>query len=621
MAEWVFDRGLASQSRSGGSGGLEVFPKEIDYLVRETLQNAKDQGLDGSPVRVRYSLEEIRGADLDDFLRCLNWDQLRPHIESVAASADYVTFGPRLAEALEELDGQQALRVLRIEDTGTRGLVGGENDHTSNFNLLCRDDMISAGSRRQSGGSFGLGKSVLWLFSGLSTVLFSSGIEDDAAGVRERFFGRTLLPWHETGAQPWNGSGWYGQEEEVGPDRRAVSMFDDPARDAAGGCRLARTDGETGTSILVVGFDEPAREIEQDVPDICADIVASAARWFWPALEDLSMEVLVEGTVDGAVEFSQQALPTAEVTPFVLAQNEPANPEDSLDDPGDVVERDLEFEVPAQREVAGMIGDPLPATRGSVRLRVRLAGTDEEDHANTVALQRGTGMVVKYHEPFRRAPGETPFHAVLLAGNARGRTAADEAVEEFLRAAEPPAHSEWLANTDRMKAVYRRGAPGALGRLFTAVADSIRELTREEPGESTEGPDALRRLFPMPGLGAPPPRLPYRLSDAEASLDGLEWSFEGRFERREHRDEEWRFRVGLVLDQEGGRAQKAEVAGLDADAGRTDGPQPDGCFDVVVPARVDSVWFVGRTRPVVDLPDLHRVRVSLDVRALRGGIG
>ena len=95
------------------------------------------------------------------------------------AAEGYVTISPRLSEYLDAISRDGVLQILRIDDVETKGLLGDEDEVDSNSNLLCRHTLITAGGRRESGGSFGLGKSVLWLFSGLSTVLFSSNLGDD----------------------------------------------------------------------------------------------------------------------------------------------------------------------------------------------------------------------------------------------------------------------------------------------------------------------------------------------------------------------------------------------------------------------------------------------------------
>ena len=280
MAEWIFDGVPASGARHGGLAQAEVFDKDVDTFVREVLQNARDQKRgEDAPVQVRFRIEDLEGPDLEAFLQNLGWNELRPHLESIA-SAGYVTISPRVAESLGFLQ-EGRLRLLRIDDLRTNGLTGGEDDVDSNFNALCRHTLITGASRRESGGSFGLGKSVLWRFSGMSTVLFSSRPADRPKSLR--FFGRTLLAWHSTADGDWEGSGWLGDPELREAGRRAVSIWDNDAQQVAYGCRLDRPSMDTGTSILIVAFDDPARETERPLEGtvqrdsrVCGEVVLAS---------------------------------------------------------------------------------------------------------------------------------------------------------------------------------------------------------------------------------------------------------------------------------------------------------------------------------------------------------
>lgn len=98
----------------------------------------------------------------------MGWDDLEPHLEG-AASEDGVTIGPQLERALHAIE-DLSLVILRVDDSGTHGLTGGEDEPGANFNALTRNTLITSEDSRLRGGNFGLGKSVLWRFSSLSTV-------------------------------------------------------------------------------------------------------------------------------------------------------------------------------------------------------------------------------------------------------------------------------------------------------------------------------------------------------------------------------------------------------------------------------------------------------------------
>jgi hypothetical protein len=612
---WIFDSVPASGARSGGLAQAHIISPGIDAFVREVLQNSGDQRCQGAvSVRVRFRLEDLAGNELDTFLDAMHWAELAEHLES-AANAKLPTISHRLRTSLQRLK-ERRLRLLLIEDSETNGLTGDEDETDSNFNALCRNILITSATRRQSGGSFGVGKSVLWNFSGLSTVMFSSEIRGDGRELVPRFFGSTRLPSHDTVGGSWDGSGWFGEPETTALGERARSILAGNARDIAEACRVARPES-SGTSILVVGFAEPAEEGQRPVEDICTDIVSSTSRWFWPALGAGRLDVLVEGREDATTVFSKHAQLTDEIDPFAQAQGFSEEPVEILAEPGDVAEREIFLEVPAQN--ADTVADPRPAVKGRVLLRVRMAESGETDLPNSVALQRGTGMVVAYEAPLRRAPGDQTFQGVLLAGTAHGEADADQAVEEFLRASEPPEHNAWKGSTERVTAEYRAGARNALKAFFDDIAEAVREMTREPVGETEEGPELLRRLFPMPGIGvAPEPLPPYRLEDPDARLDGSRWTFSGRFVRHRATEGKWRFRVRLFVDQEGGGKLKAIPIGeLSAPGAELRGPRPDGSWDIDAIPTVHEVKFSGATGELPDVPEggAHEVGVQLEVRA------
>ena len=612
--DWIFDPVPASGALHGGLAQAQVFSNDVDSFVREVLQNSRDQQVsDAGAVRVRFLLEELSTPDLEEFLAGVQWDGLREHLDAVAA-ADQITISPRIRFSLHELDAKRRMRIMRIDDYATRGLTGDEDDNDSNFNALCRHTLITSGGRRESGGSFGIGKSVLWRFSGVSTVLFASRLVEPAGA--ERFFGRTLLTYHAADSNEWEGSGWLGARQPRVNGSRAVSVWGHEAANLAAASRLTRESEETGTSILIIAFDDPTREVDPPVDEMCREIVASTARWFWPAIIDGQLEVAVEGRVDGESVFSATADITDEVRPFVRARAASPAPDARVTDPGDEAERQVALKVPAQRPE--QVADALPGAHASGTLRIRLAETGEAALANTVALQRGTGMVVQYFVPRRRSIAEQAFHGSLTIGRAHGDDQSDMAAEQFLRAAEPVAHSQWVGTTDRIHAEYVVGAQKALKEFEDAIADAVGEMLSDPPADTTKGPDALRRLFPLPGTGGGSvSREPFHLTEGHGSLLGEEWTFGGRFSRSSEDPEDWRFRIALELDQEDGSAgERLPISLVETDAGEPIGPASDGSWMVRVPAETNTVAFSGRAGRPPDIPPngLSRARVRLDVR-------
>ena len=60
--EWVFERPPDYGGKKGGLAAGEVFPSNLETLVRESLQNCRDQRITtegGGCAVVRFALEEI----------------------------------------------------------------------------------------------------------------------------------------------------------------------------------------------------------------------------------------------------------------------------------------------------------------------------------------------------------------------------------------------------------------------------------------------------------------------------------------------------------------------------------------------------------------------------------
>jgi hypothetical protein len=128
---------MPSGAMHGGLPMAHIILLDLDTFVREVLQNSRDQRVGDQPVKVWFRFDHLSGELKDTFLTGLGWKELRPHIEN-AASLGGITIAPQLERALEVIRDEPLL-VLRIDDSGTVGLTGDEDEHGENFNALCQD--------------------------------------------------------------------------------------------------------------------------------------------------------------------------------------------------------------------------------------------------------------------------------------------------------------------------------------------------------------------------------------------------------------------------------------------------------------------------------------------------
>ncbi len=624
-AGWHFREAPQDGGRDYGNANVFATPPEVRTLVREQGQNSLDASLGVGPIHLRYTVIELNEGsnDYQAFLEAIRWTQLREHI---ARAADTDTrLGTRLRAGLERLDSQGKLTLLRLDDYGTTGLFGtdateGSADR-SPFAALVRNNLDSTKLSTKAGGSFGLGKAVIWRCSELSTVLFASDIAGKyRKGQREgvRVAGKTELTWHETDSSTYAGPGWLG-----GPEGRSLWVPKDALTtlqlDRFKLPDLLRDRGATGTSILIVGFRDPQAEQRSSTTELLKSIAAAASENFWLLMARGRLHVTVESVVDGKQEESFSVDQTDHVLELCDALN--AHDEDEvLDQPldvGDVARISIPHNVPSSRPGAKGIVDYSDDLEAKSLLIVRISENDPADaaHLNSIALVRGRGMVVQYWPRANIVVGARPFHAILLAGEAAGSDHAQQAAEQFLRLSEPPAHDKWEFN-DEIREKFKLGAGTRLRELLDRTTDALRNAIKPRATSEEEGPDELRRLLQL-GL-APPDSAPLAtLRRVRASLVDGAWSVKGQIHVNS-REKTLRLRPQVTLAVESGSGILLDWQNLVLTRGKAD--VSDGAF-VTQPGKTRSLEFEGLS--IADALGIEaarcRARLELRIQVVEAG--
>lgn len=536
---------VAKYAMSDGDQGVKTF-------VREVLQNSNDAQLDNDePAQVTFRLETLEGDELKEYLESIDGPTWSDHAKMAASTES----GNHIEEAMRRIRDEQSLRILTIEDQNTEGLLGAETADESNFTALVRDVLFSSKSGETAGGSYGLGKAVLWLFSGLSMVMFNSSLsQPDPREDSPRLVGRTRLPTHksEDGNTVYQGHGWFGEKHRGVDDgtgsARPESVWGDRATELAESLHLTRPE-QPGTSIQVVDFRVPTAEERLEDDELAKQITQKAIEWFWPAIFRDNLEVTVEAegeTYEATLETNQQ------YKPFASCLEDREQTVDALNKPGDIVESNIGIEVPEKT-------DGTDGTDGDLSLLARRARSDELDKQNSVAFVRGAGMVVEYYDRDRIVVGNEDFHAVLLGGKARvwgtdsEPTDDDTTTEEFLTAAEPPRHDEWI-RTETLANTYSRGFRKAVEGIKSDVTDRLRTLVAPNVDRGTAGPERLGNRFRIGnksrgGRSTQKPSPSRRVSgETRISFDKAydHWVFEGKVEPTDRHNRIREVTVSLV---------------------------------------------------------------------------
>ena len=584
--QWVFDRLPPSGARRGGDPSEHAFNATLETFVREVVQNANDQAVDQSSRRsaVHFDHYTLKGGKLVGFLKSMDAERLFRHIAAAVEMVDQ----SKLRRGLDE--AKSSLSLLRIADYHTHGLSGDEDASESHFRALCKDTLVSYKQGDAAGGSYGLGKSVLWSFSSLSTVLFSSTFGEEK-NRRLRMIGRTEISSHSVHEHGYGGAGWFGEPRETPEGRRAESLWDDSA--LAQSLHLDRQSG-TGTSILILGFHDPTTDESLTTEQLLDAIRRAAAQEFWPALAwpRTPLEIFVQGK-----PIDVHAMPM--LRPLVdcwTAQSKTVAQAGA----GSIQSQTIDIKLPRRRSESKPV-------QAQARLTICLGDPDDQDPwTNETAVFRGPGMIVERWQHKNLGRSVRPFSATLACGLARdpGRaTAEDRALEHFLRCCEPPGHDTWRA-TRAVKNEYVQGYGKALKHLHSEVDGCLRKALLGEGTHTTEAPEHIRKLFPLFGAGSSSgTRSAFTIYDLDARLtDEHSWEFEGSI-RPSSPGRLWRAEIRIFEVGDDGKpiGDAIDIAEIEPEGARCE--LRDGFASIIAERGARTVSFVGQSIALVGRPE------------------
>lgn len=239
---WSFLDNPANESEGFANSGIEIFrDAPISSVARECGQNSIDAAeSDDNPVTVTFEKIEIQVnkiPNLDAFhttiKNCLNKSQ---KISDHKAKEFF--------EKAVSLLNAETIKILKISDSGTKGVAGPCEEGTAYYALL-RSSGISQKESDISGGSFGIGKNATFAVSQLRTVFYSTNYIEKSS-TQEKFLcqGKSLLISHEDkDGNKYRGTGYWGGQQYY-----PVDADDDLPE-------WLKVNG-VGTSISILGFDD-----------------------------------------------------------------------------------------------------------------------------------------------------------------------------------------------------------------------------------------------------------------------------------------------------------------------------------------------------------------------------
>jgi RNA polymerase primary sigma factor len=498
------------------------------------------------------------------------------------------------------------------------------NAEANPYCALVRDELYSDKADSTAGGSFGLGKSVLWAFSGLKTVLFCSvpfDAPEGSSGVR--FVGRVALPWHETEQDgKCTGDGWFGVPVLPGTaDRHADSAWGAAAVSVSGATFCARAPSDPGLTAVIVGFSAPGEE-DSGAEALRENILHSIMDSFWPALVDGRLHARVETWRNGDRQTVVAADPLAasgfsEVSGMLRAFRRGALEQRERLAPGEMTVVWVTLGLPER-----IVPEAHPPCQAKVAVLVRILdeGEDSPELTNRIFRFRRPGMVVR-SDKASLSLGARPYVAAVLAGEAAGQDTMSVRAEQFLRAAEPPAHDEWIHDTKRMKDEYKTyGTRKLLADFEKAIREAVSKIVSVPDEEGGQLPKAILKYLRFSSVGGGGNDHYMSVTHERAFVREGRWQFRAKCRRIRATDSPWHVSVSLRYGRDGGGADALHAIGtLSADgATRTLVKNGDGLIEF--PASVSSAFIEGDTEPVLMPAAGTRAVLGLRIEGCEGEI-
>lgn len=474
----LFSETFAATGGFAGDGAAKLLGKpRIDpfqTVLREAIQNSWDARDTRRQLGITVGLRTLEGQEAA-LLRTAMAADLPPSQSG------------KSRESLERFLSSRRPRVLEICDFGSKGLGGptrsdlprSSGDQTDFVDFF--RDIGSPQDKPQGGGTYGYGKSALYLASGCSSILVDTLTTDQRRSVR-RFMGCHIGASYSVarGGQRgrYTGRHWWGKAD---PDSASAiePIEGDRAEKLAEGLGFpARTAKRSGTTVCILDpflgdefFDSSTLDV-----DVAARKLAETLLWhFWPKMivresgsPDISFELVVERQRI-ALPDPAQCHP---VSHFVKAY------------------RDLKS--PAGREIRTRTKD----SRLVGRLGQHRAVAEERsqgilspsislipDRLSHIAVMRPVELVVRYFEFAADPHGRIDSAGVFICDDA-------EDVEVAFAKSEPPAHDDWSVD-DLPKASLAK-------RYVKAAIDAVNEA-----GSAWFAPSIPPRAEGVDGLAEP----------------------------------------------------------------------------------------------------------------------
>ena len=586
-AIWNFERRGSTQSAVGDYMPGKILQSRrldpIDIITREGGQNTLNQPLDenfNNPVNVELKLIELTGKYLDEYLNELRWDILKKHIESCADRSTQSELSRNLKKSLKEMRDTKSLYILNIEDSNSFGLTGPEGNMEAsqkpNFFNLCKANFFTAEKPDPGrGGSYGVGKSIFWECSKVSTVLFSSLVdktESNPSGLR--IFGRIELATHNIKKKSYTGTGFFGEgslEEEEGYSYEASkSVWNN--HELAKKLYIDRDKNKaTGATISIVGLKESLYDQSHEGHEILQGLKKQFEKFFWPALipsrKKLNLSFVYQRNSKIRNDYDDLLkVDLSRWQKFIDAfESDKNNTVKVANTSNSLAKRELDIKIPPK--IMTKKEKEKNYTNTSFNFAIKRGDKNSINHeeANKIALIRGFGMVVEYYKPSASSISTSfPYFGVVKVGRLLGSSDANEISETFFRDLEPALHDRWDAKTRGLDTKYKNVRKTVEEFYEVKINESLLEMLGEEELESKKGPELLAGMLNLGFKGKKETDYIITSENIKAiPVDKFKWNVSGTIRisdfpnsKEKSKKKTWSIGFGFSIKEETSRGDK-----------------------------------------------------------------
>lgn len=429
--DWHFPSTDGGDEDGINDAGLETFEGDREsFIARECIQNSLDARLKNNdePARVVFERFNISTALIP------SRETLK---EAICRAKDFArgnTKTEKLYETAVEALEKNEITILKVSDYNTTGLTGDDDDHNGGWYALVRSHGNS--NKKDGGGSFGIGKSAVFVASSLHTVFYSTlSVDKNTA-----FQGKTMLSsFKDAGGDIRKGIGQFGKKND---QKKGVASI----REIDGIPEIFQRD-QLGTDIFIAGY-RPTGEAW------AKSLLVSVLDSFWVAIREGILTVDIISDSEKLYSVDKETL------------NDYINEYASDDKHTKLFYESMIMPTGKFEAKLKLLGD--------VELYVRVG----EGPKYIMGMRR---PLMKVHEIRRLKVMAEEFVGVFIVRGVEG--------DNNLRELEPPAHNKWDFEK-RGEQLHKN----AFKNAREWIVESLKKLVGERSGNLEEIPDLSRYL-------------------------------------------------------------------------------------------------------------------------------